>query len=125
MDSYFCRNCERVTTTLIENTYNNRKNPPYRVVYVQLSCGDGKILATEQLGEVEDVSDEYSIFCNPYACSNIISVDFLSSQMLDDYNDAINRAFGKIDAHGENELPEDCLYKFEHEFSDMNRSMKI
>lgn len=130
MDSEFCRHCQSLTTVLLEYTHRGSKiGFPYRTVYVQLLClaqpkssipYHQKILAMEQVGKSEVVSDDYALLCQPNdTYTGIISKDFLSDQMLDDYDDALKRAFSRIDGYGSVELPEGCEYTFEQELSDM------
>jgi len=121
MDSDFCKNCDRLSLVLVENTYSGRKTPPYRKMFLQVFC-DRKILAMEQIGNSELVDNDYALLCKPkYACSNIVTEEFLSKQMMDDYENAKVRAFNKINSHEKSDLPCNCEYLFEQRISDMNR----
>lgn len=122
MDSYFCKNCDRLKCVLIENTYCGKTKPPYRKLFLQLIC-DRKVLAMEPIGNSEPVDSDYALLCKPkYACSNIVTEEFLSKQMMDDYEDAKDRAFRRINSCELNKMPVNCEYLFEQEFSSMNRA---
>lgn len=121
MDSYFCRNCEKFQCRILENTCRGgRKQPPFRAVFIQMLCGT-KILATERVGYAERVDEDYALLCQPNATyTGIISKDFLSEQMLEDYDSAERRAFKRIDGYLECEMPSRCEYRFEQELSNLN-----
>ena len=123
MDSDFCRNCHRMQIKLVENTFRGSRwqDVPFRAVFVQVVCdGGGTILAMEQVGNAEFVTDEYAMLCEPGSTySNYIERDFLSSQMLADLDDATERAFRRIDGFGIGEIPERCEYRFEQEVCEM------
>lgn len=124
MDSDFCRGCERLERRLVENTCRGSKHMlPFRCVFVQMAC-NGRILSMEPVGQPEFVDEEYAILCQPNStCSNVIDSKFLSEQMLRDYDDACQRAFGRIDGYSTNELPEQCIYRMEQELSSLNEEM--
>lgn len=121
MDSEFCRNCPNFKMRLVENICRgSRKMLPFRAVFVQMMCG-AKPMAMEPVGKPEFVDEDYAILCQPdRTCSNIIDRQFLSGQMLDDYDDAVARAFRRIDGYGQNEIPDRCEYLMEQEMSGMN-----
>ena len=123
MDAEFCKNCPRLETRLLENTHRGSVGQkfPFRTVFIQVLC-DNIVMATEPVGKPEFVSDDYAMLCEPNGtCSNIITKQFLSEQMADDYDGAVERAFSRIDGYGENERPQQCSYEFEQEMSEMNR----
>lgn len=106
-------------TMLIENTYRGSR-VPFRAVFVQVVCGCGTILAMEPVGHAEFMTDDYAMLCEPGRnCSNYIAKEFLSSQMLADLDDAMERAFKRIDGFGIGEIPEKCEYRFEQEVCEM------
>lgn len=121
MDSDFCRNCEKMSNRLIENTCRGSRGMlPFRTVFVQLLCGN-KVFALEPVGQPELVDEDYAMLCHPgQTCSNIIDRKFLSKQMDDDYDNALERAFKKIDCYCVNDIPEECEYMMEQELSNMN-----
>lgn len=124
MDSDFCRNCHRMQIRLVENTNRGSRwqDVPFRVVFVQVVCDGGTILAMEQVGHAEFVTDEYAMLCEPgNTCSNYIEREFLSSQMLADLDDATERAFRRIDGFGIGEIPDKCEYRFEQEVCEMGK----
>ncbi len=121
MDSDFCRNCDRFKCVLLENTCRSKKMPPFRTVYMLLKCGK-KILSSEPVGQAEPANEDCVVFCKPNSCaSNYITKNYLSQQMLDDYDDALRRSFARIDSFSCTELPRNCKYMFEQEFCDMNK----
>ncbi len=124
MDAEFCKNCQKLQVLLIENTRRDsvKGSIPFRTVFVQLVCNGGTILAMEPVGKSEFVTNEYAMLCEPNGiCSNIITKQFLSEQMAEDYDNAIERAFARIDGYSQNERPPQCSYEFEQEMSEMTR----
>ena len=107
---------------LIEDTQRGSHcKKPFRTVFVQLKC-NGVVLSTERIGDPEPVSDDYAMLCEPNgACSNIVTVQFLSEQMVEDYDSAVSRAFSRIDGYCGTERPRHCIYEFEQELSEMIR----
>ena len=107
---------------LIENTQRGSQHEkPFRTVFVQLKC-NGMVMSTERIGNPEFVSNDYAMLCEPNgACSNIITMQFLSEQMVEDYDSAVSRAFSRIDGYAGTERPQHCIYEFEQELSEMSR----
>lgn len=122
MDADLCKSCQMLEMLLIENTQRgSHHKKPFRTVFVQLKC-NGMVLSTERIGYPESVSDDYAMLCEPNgACSNIVTVQFLSEQMMEDYDSAVSRAFSRIDGYGETECPQHCIYDFEQKLSEMSR----
>ena len=123
MNSFVCAHCGNLKAEVFESIYQAKSDSPYMCAHVQLRCGK-QIMSTIRIGGCEPVSKEFVKTYLPDDINQMTLVtdkDSLPESMRQDYDRAFEEGLSQITWYAEHVIPKDCPYRFEHEFTEMQR----